>query len=90
MISVYTIQCGLDDIQKDNFYDSLIIVLWKSAEKEMVIIGDFKGHIERTAEVSEGKHGCYGYTVKKKEREKILGFYAAMDMTVGNRLFKRS
>ena len=90
MISVYTIQCGLDDIQKDNFYDSLIIVLWKSAEKEMVIIGDFKGHIERTAEVSEGKHGCYGYIVKKKEREKILGFYAAMDMTVGNTLFKRS
>ena len=56
----------------------------------MVIIGDFKGHIERTAEVSEGKHGCYSYIVKKKEREKILGFYAAMDMTVGNTLFKRS
>ena len=33
----------------------------------MVIIGDFKGHNERTAEVSEGKHGCYGYIVKKKE-----------------------
>ena len=90
MISVYTIQCGLDDIQKDNFYDSLIIVLWKSAEKEMVIIGDFKSHIERIAEISEGKHGCYGYIVKKKEQEKILGFYAAMDMTVGNTLFKRT
>lgn len=56
----------------------------------MVIIGDFKGHIERIAEISEGKHGCYGYIVKKKEQEQILGFYAAMDMTVGNTLFKRA
>ena len=65
------------------------IVLRKSGEKEIVFIGgNFKGHIERIAEDSEGKRECYGCGVTKKEPTKIFGFYAAMDMTVGNTLFK--
>ena len=34
LISRYAPQCGLDDSQKDDFYDSLINVVRKLGEKE--------------------------------------------------------
>ena len=33
VISVYVHQCGLDDTQKDDFYDSIINVVRKLGEK---------------------------------------------------------
>ena len=35
MISVYVLQCGLDDSQKDDFYDRLINVVKKLGEKKL-------------------------------------------------------
>lgn len=51
VISVYGLQCGLNDIHKDNFYDSLINVSRKLGEKEIVVIaGDFNDHVRSNAE----------------------------------------
>ena len=44
MILVYTPQCGLDDSQKDYFYDGLIEFVRQLGEREIVVIaGDLKG-----------------------------------------------
>ena len=48
LISAYPIQCGLDDRQKDEFYDCLINVVRKLGEKETVVMaGDFNSHVGR-------------------------------------------
>ena len=57
VISVYAPQCGLNEEVKDEFYDSLIAVTGKLAEKEVVAIaGDLNGHVGKTAPGFEGVH----------------------------------
>ena len=54
VISVYAPQCGLDDSQKDNFYDSLTSVVRKLEEKEIaIIVGDNNGSMK--AMLRQGK-----------------------------------
>ena len=44
-LTVFAPQCGLDDSQKDNFYDSLISVVRKIGEKWILVIaGNFNGY----------------------------------------------
>ena len=46
VISVYAPEYGLDDDQKYNFYDSLINVVTKFGEKEIIFtVGDFNGQV---------------------------------------------
>ena len=66
VISVYASQCGLDDSQKDGFYDSLINVVRKLGKEIVVIAVDFTGHIESNPEDYEEQHGGYGYGVRNK------------------------
>ena len=84
VISVYAPQCGLNESQKDDFYDSLINIARKFGEKETVLkTRDFEDH-----ENYEGLYGVYGYGVRNKERKAILEFCATMNMAVGNTFFK--
>ena len=90
VISVYAPQCGLDDVQKDRFYDSLINIAGKLGEKEIVVIaGDFNGHVGKSINGYDSLHGGYGYGDRNKEGERILEFCAAMDMIVANTFFKK-
>ena len=58
IISVYAPRCDLDDSQKDNLFDSLISIIRKLGEREIVVIaGDFNGHVESNAEDFENQHG---------------------------------
>ena len=51
IISVYVQQRGLDESQKDGFYDSLIKDVGNLGEEEIVIItGDFNGHVDSNPE----------------------------------------
>ena len=60
-------------------------------EKETVVIaGDFYDHIGDNAKDFEDHRGGYGYGIGKKDRERILKFFAAMNMTVRNTLFKKT
>ena len=68
VISVYGLQCGLNDIHKDNFYDSLISVSRKLGEKEIVVIaGDVNGHVKNKTEHFEDQNGGYCYGVINHE-----------------------
>ena len=46
-------------------------------------------YIENNPENCEGQHEDYGYGVTKKKGESIHEFFAAMNMTVENKLFKK-
>ena len=58
----------------------------KSREKEIVVIaGDFYVHVGSNRENYEDQYGGYGYAIKKRIPELCV----AMNMTVGNTLFKK-
>ena len=106
MISVYAPHCGLDDSQKNDFYDSLLMLLKSWGEKEIVVtVEDFNGHVKSnpvtlmiTLEVTvrsnpeeyEGWYESYGYRGRNKEGERFLEFCAAINMTLQNTFFKNS
>ena len=91
MILVYAPKSGLCDSQQDEFYDSLINVVRKSGEKEIVVTAeDFNIHHNGSnSENHEVQHEGYDYGIRNKEGEKIHEFCASMKMTVRNALFKR-
>ena len=67
MISGYAPQCDLDDSQKDDFYDSLIIVIKQLGEKKILVIaGGFNGHTRSNSEDCEDQHGGFGYESRNK------------------------
>lgn len=69
-------------------YHSLISVVKKLSEEEIIVLArDFNVH-EINPEDYEDQYVGYSYGVRSKEGEKILGFCAAMNTTVGNTLFK--
>ena len=89
MVSVYAPQCGLDDSHKNDFYDSLINVVRKLWEKEILVTeGDLNGHVGRNPENCENQHERYAYGFRNKDRERILEFCTAKNKTVGNTIFK--
>ena len=91
VILVYVPKSGLCDSQKDEFYDSLINVVRKSGEKEIVVTAeDFNSHHNGSnSENHEVQHEGYDYGIRNKEGERILEFCASMKMTVRNALFKK-
>ena len=90
VISVYAPQQGLDEDEKDSFYDELRATVAKTDEKELVIIaGDLNGHVGRGSEGYEGVHGGRGYGTRNKEGDRILEFGSAMDMVVTNTMFSK-
>ena len=89
-LTVYAPQCGLDNSQKEDFFDSLINVVLKLGEKEILFIsGEFIGHIENNPENYEGQHEGYGHGITNKEGKNIHEFSAAKNMTVRNKLFRK-
>ena len=89
VISFYVPQCGLDDIQKYMFHDSVINIVRTLRGKEIFVIAvDFNGHSGHNAKDFKDHHGGYGYGVSIKKGARILEFCAAMNIRVGNKLFK--
>ena len=81
---------GLDDSEKDDFYDCLINIVRTLGGEEIVdMTVDFNSHIGGNPENCEDQHGGYGYEVRKDEREKILEFCTAVNLIVENTLFKK-
>ena len=75
VISVYALQCGLDESQ--------INIARKFGEQETVVITrDFEGR-----ENYEGLYGVYDCGVRNKERKVIPDFCATMNMAVGHIFF---
>ena len=90
IVSTYAPQQGLGDVEKERFYESLIQLVAKINENDMVIIGgDLNGHVGRGANGYEGVHGGCGYGVRNVEGERILEMGSALDLVVCNTWFKK-
>ena len=76
VISVYVPQCGLDDREKNDSYDSLANVIRKLRGIKLVITGDFNGNPKITKKTMRTSMGAM-----------VMVLGATMNMTVGNTLF---
>ena len=74
--------CSTSADEKDNFWDSFIIVLSGINKQESIFIGsDMNGHVGRDADGYGGVHGGMGFG------ERILDFGDAVGMVVCNTFF---
>ena len=85
MVSAYAPQVGLSAEEKDDSWDSFIIVLSGITKQESIFIGsDMNGHVGRDA----GGYGGKGFGTRNAEGERILEFGDAVGMVVCNTFFK--
>ena len=71
-VSAYAPQVGLSAKEKDDFWDSFIIVLSGVPKQEIIFIGsDMNGHVERDADGYGGVHGGMGFGTRNAEGERI-------------------
>lgn len=68
---------------------ALSILSESQGRKNIVIAGDFNGHVEENPEDYQDQQKGYDCGVRSKEGERILKFCAAMNMTVRNTLFQK-
>lgn len=88
--SVYALQCGLYDSQKDDFYDCLINVNRELGENEVVVIaGELMFTLQVTQKTMRTSNGGPGYGVRNKEDEMNLETCAATNITAQDILFKK-
>ena len=70
VISVNALQRGLDDSQRDNFYENLNSIVRKLEKKEIVVIaGDCNGYFGSNGEDCKDQHRGYGCGVTDRESE---------------------
>ena len=90
IVSAYAPQVGLSAEEKDDFWDSFIIVLSGIPKQESIFIGsDMNGHVGRDADGYGGIHGGMGFCTRNAEGERILEFGDAVGMVVCNTFFKK-
>ena len=82
IVSTYAPQVGLSAEEKDDFWDSFIIVLSGIPKQESICIGsNMNGHV--------GVHGGMGFGTRNTEGKRILEFGDAVGMVVCNTFFKK-
>ena len=90
VLSVYAPQTGLEESVKDEFYNSLQIVISAIPDKELVIpCGDWNGHVGRQSSGYEGVHGGSGFGDRNADGERILDFAVANEFVIGNTFFAK-
>ena len=86
IVSAYAPQVGLSAEEKDDFWDSFIIVLSGIPKQESIFIGsDMNGHIGRDAD----GYGGMGFGTRNADGERILELGDAVGMVVCNTFFKK-
>ena len=90
MISVYAPQYILDDSQKVDFYDSLIRVVRKLMEKEIVVMQEtLMATLEVIQKTMRTNMEVLAVELGTLKGRGFLSFCAAMNMAVGNSLFNK-
>ena len=86
IVSAYAPQVGLSAEEKDDLWDSFIIMLTGTPKKESIFIGsDMNGHVGRDAD----GYGGMGFGTRYAEGVGILEFGDAVGMVLCNRFFKK-
>ena len=90
IVSAYAPQVGLSADEKDDFWDSFIIVLSGIPKQESIFIGsDMNGYVGRDADRYGGVHGGMGFDTRNADGERILEFGDSVGMVVCNTFFKK-
>ena len=81
---------GLSAEEKDDFWDSFIIVLSGIPKQESIFIGsDMNSNVGRDADGYGGVHGGMRFGTRNAEGDRILEFGDAVGMVVCNTFFKK-
>ena len=87
-IALYAPQANLSKAEKDIFYDDLqSTIMGVPPSEELILLGDWNGHVGASSCCYEGVHGGHGYGTRNGEGDRILEFALANDLLVGNTLF---
>ena len=90
IINVYAPQQGRPAADKDRFYDQLNAVIAKIPNnEELVIGGDWNGHVGKSADGFPQVHGGFGFGERNDEGGRLLDFAVAHDLVIGNTLFEK-
>ncbi|MBV8233323.1 MAG: hypothetical protein JO329_25390 [Planctomycetaceae bacterium] len=89
-ISAYAPQVGRAEIDKENFWDSMVDVCSQIPDKEGIMIGgDLNGHVGKETGIYSSVHGGFGYGDRNEGGKRILEFALGMNLRIGNTWFKR-
>ena len=89
-MSVYAPQANLSESVKDQFYYALQSTIARvSSSKQLIISGDWNGHIGSHSTAFEDVHGGQVLGKKNNEGERLLEFAVANELVVGNFWFKK-
>ena len=81
---------GLSAEEKDDIWDSFIIVLSGIPKQESIFIAsNMNGHVGRDADWYGGVYGGMGFGTRSAEGKRILEFGDAVGMVVCNTFFKK-
>ncbi|CAL5375401.1 unnamed protein product [Camellia sinensis] len=90
IISAYAPQVGLDDQTKKDFWEQMDEILQEIPVGENLVIGgDFNGHVGIDKVGYERVHGGYGFGDRNEAGERILDFALASDLVVANTMYKK-
>ena len=90
IVSAYAPQVSLSAEEKDDFWDSFVIVLSGIPKQESIFIGsDMNGHVGIDPDGYGGVHRGMGFGTRNAECERILEFGEAVGMVVCNTFFKK-
>ena len=73
-VCVYAPQPGLFAVEKDRYYEQLLILVISVAPSETPFrdTGDFSGHVGQHSQGFSQHHGGYGYGIWNQEKMRIL------------------
>jgi hypothetical protein len=90
VISAYTVQIGLNESIKIQFWEQLYTLVSSVPISEKLFIGgDLNGHVGSTRVGFDGVHRGFGYVSRNQEGEGILNFALAYDLFITNTLFRK-
>ena len=91
IISVYALQSGRNEEEKDLFYENLVMETELVGAKEFLIVaGDFNGHIGASPEGFEGIHGGFGMGRRNNGGRRLLEYCTETKLVVANTWFKNA
>ena len=89
-VSVYAPQANLSESVKDQFYYALQSTIARvSSSEQLIISGDWNGHIGSHSTAFEDVHGGQDLEKRNHEGERLLEFAVANELVVGNFWFKK-
>ena len=90
MCCAYAPQSGKPDADKERFYEEMAREWSVANENELVLgLGDFNGHVGKSAEGFEGIHGGNGIVKRNAEGRLLLDFCDQTELCVANTWFKK-